>query len=918
MNDQSASTGSMIPAPPAVYSEDLPAPAPNPLLLVHRLMRGRYLYAIGLAALLAPIGAFAGYMAMPGKFVSVAQIRVPAALDPLLYPVQDLSVGAAGYERVVGNEVEEMRRPERLRQAVQLISEYVNLYNQGAAPGIPDHAPEEDRDWRINDAVSSAAQLIRIAADEATFRALEEDWDLRSGSDRERRPVTMIEAVAPARLLTPLGGTLPEREEVAAMQPGELVIDPRTARRVFPEFADVFLSPARPSRGGEQPIAWDSGPGSVERLSSMITIVPPRRSELISVTAETDDPRLATIAANAVIMTHRLTSRYVDTGRRLRSLRAREAELDVTLRVLRRDVRAIRLGYMISPNAVMPRAQTQELPYAQDPRYSDRMTVGLRANNAGSSSSVLQRIRAVPADALLSEGFAVAEAISSELRTLDTRIAELELATALSTGTDDEALERADPTLRSLREEQRTLQLRLERAQEVDYGPNHRVIRDLRSALAVATARVDERISELRLQIESVRSAGDDRSELSGESLAAQLAEASTRRDEKRRDLNIINEWIRIIPDSLLDLIELEADVSRTTRLLDEVRRAREQLEAEMVNLEQGRFQYFAAQVPQRPSSDKRLPLAAAGFMGGGGFAFALMLGIGFIDRRYRYIGDVESNHKLPPIIGVLPMLTDKASGAEETEVASLTVHHIRNTLLLDGRPSPGRGRSFTVTSSGPGDGKTSVVVALGMSFAQAGYRTLVIDADLVGRGLSSHFEVRRADGLSEALRHDPGAEIAVQPIPSATPGLSVISAGQDEDFRPEHMARERFVEVIEHFRRQFDVVLIDSGPLLGSLEAGLATRCADRILLVVSRGSEQRAVAAVVKRLRDSGLRHVSLVFNKARTEDIQQSVSYVSMRSQSIRATDSGKSTRRTGALARSLQPSASTGGEPEEAAR
>ncbi|MFU8829146.1 MAG: hypothetical protein ACNA8P_06895, partial [Phycisphaerales bacterium] len=449
------------PAGQPVYAEDLPAPAPNPLLMVHRLMRGRYLLAIVLAALLAPIGAIAGYMAMPGKFVSVAQIKVPATLDPILYPILETqAMGAAGYERAVGNEVEEMRRPERLRQAAGLLNEYVNLYNQGLAMPLPDHAPE-GRDWRFDDAMATANQLVRIAADEVNFRALEEDWNLRSAAGADRRPATMLEAVAPSRLLTPVGLPMPEREEIAATRPAELLIDPRTARRIITEFVDVFMSPTRPPRGQEAPVVWDAGPGAVDRLSAMISITPPRRSELISVIAETDDPRLATLAANAVMVTHRMSSRYADVGKRLRSLRARESELDATLRTTRRDVRAVRLGYNIAPVSAAPRTPGQERPYAQDPRYVDRIKPGMRELQPGVPSAALQRIRAVPVDELLTEGYAVADSINSEIRLLDRQIGELELATALSTGTDDEALEKADPTLRALREEQRTLQLRL-------------------------------------------------------------------------------------------------------------------------------------------------------------------------------------------------------------------------------------------------------------------------------------------------------------------------------------------------------------------------------------------------------------------------------------------------------------------------
>lgn len=899
-----------------VFAEDLPAPAQNPLLMVHRFMRGRYLYAFVLAALLAPVGAIAGYMAMPGKFVSAAQIQVPAALDPILYNVAETQgVGQSGYERLVGNEVEDMSRPERLRLAASLLSQYVNLYNDGLSPGYPDHAPE-GRDWTIDEARETASQLIRIASDESTYRAIEEDWALRAASGGAS-PTSLLEAVSPTRLLTPVGQPMPTREEVASTSPRELVIDPRTARRVIADFADLFQSTTvpRPPRGQEPPIVWDAGPGAAERLEEILVITPPRKSELISIRAQSDDPRLATLAANAVLITHRLSSRYADKGKRLRELRSRETTLDEELSLLRRDILAIRSGFAVSPTTPPAQSGSSQVPFSQDPRYIDLLEEGLREGPGGIRPAGLQRVRtSIAPDELLAEGYNVLQTLRAELGGLEQRIADLELATALSSGTDDEALEKADPLLREYRDEQRSLQMRIEQIEQ-NLGPEHRSLRELRPQLAIATSRVEQRIQELREQIESARDGNN--AEATPEALLADLENLRVQREEKKRDIALLNGWIRAMPDAILGLIERENAAARTERLLNDVRRAREELEVEMVNLEEGRFRYFSAQVPQNPSSDKRIPLAAAGFAGAGGFAFLLVAGIGFLDRRYRYIEDVESNHKLPPVIGVLPMLTEKSRDAEQSEVASLTVHHIRNMLLLDGRPQPGRARAITITSAGPGDGKTSVVVALGMSFAQAGYRTLVIDADLVGRGLSAHFDARNTEGLSEALTSDPGEPIAVRPVQTDSPGLSILSAGSTDDFRPEHMARERFAEVINHFRRAYDVVLIDSGPLLGSLEAGLATRSADRIVLVVARGSEQRSVSAVVKRLRDGGLRHVSLVFNKARPEDIEQSVSYISMRSQSIRAADQAGPNRRTVALARTLQPSSTPKPETEEAA-
>jgi Mrp family chromosome partitioning ATPase len=208
----------------------------------------------------------------------------------------------------------------------------------------------------------------------------------------------------------------------------------------------------------------------------------------------------------------------------------------------------------------------------------------------------------------------------------------------------------------------------------------------------------------------------------------------------------------------------------------------------------------------------------------GGGLVWAY----GFLRDGYRHADDLESAGLSAPLLGIIPDLTKPVPG--EDEQAALSVHHIRNSLQLQtNAPDDGRGRLFTITSSGAGEGKTHLALALGMSFAMAGKRTLLIDADLVGRALTAQLGLRGSKGLSEAI----GAATLNGEVHSARDNLWALPAGAATDFRPEQLLTTRLSQLLEQARGAFDAVIIDSGPIMGSLEANLATSLSDRVVLV-------------------------------------------------------------------------------------
>src|SRR5207253_1141005 len=87
--------------------------------------------------------------------------------------------------------------------------------------------------------------------------------------------------------------------------------------------------------------------------------------------------------------------------------------------------------------------------------------------------------------------------------------------------------------------------------------------------------------------------------------------------------------------------------------------------------------------------------------------------------------------------------------------------------------------------------------------------------------------------------------------------------------------------KLLHESRRVFDVVIIDTGPILGSLEAAVVGAAADAVILTISRGQQQPLVERSVRQLRQIGANIAGLVFNRAEQRDFARSVGSSSIRS-------------------------------------
>lgn len=175
--------------------------------------------------------------------------------------------------------------------------------------------------------------------------------------------------------------------------------------------------------------------------------------------------------------------------------------------------------------------------------------------------------------------------------------------------------------------------------------------------------------------------------------------------------------------------------------------------------------------------------------------------------------------------------------------------------------------RWLAVTSGTMGEGKSTVTANLAVEFAQAGKKTLFIDADIAGKGLSKLLQFNDSRGLANLLCEDvPMAESAERNIvPTLQPGLDVLPAGAEWKVDRGHWEGPRWREFLCWVESIYEQVLIDLPAFLPESDVERIGRAADGLLLVVqAERMEPKTVNAVLKRLETANLTCAGIVANR------------------------------------------------------
>ena len=272
------------------------------------------------------------------------------------------------------------------------------------------------------------------------------------------------------------------------------------------------------------------------------------------------------------------------------------------------------------------------------------------------------------------------------------------------------------------------------------------------------------------------------------------------------------------------------------------------------------------AVAPAKPISP-RIPINTfLGALLGGSLSLGLVFALHYLDRSLKTRDDVTQILSLPAL-GVIPRM----QGAERSNgpiAASLPRSYVSEAfrVLRTNIRFAGVDRPLTtilLASAEPGAGKTTVAVNLGIVWAQAGYRVVLMDADLRFPRLHEAFGLHNRTGLTDLLVGDLEDDVAYMQE-TGTDNLRLIASGPVPPNPSELLGSKRMGAVLAAVRRQADFVIVDAPAGLPVTDAAVLAPKVDGVLLVVrAHGTQRDAIRQTAAGLLQVGGRLVGAVLN-------------------------------------------------------
>ncbi|MCE0522897.1 MAG: polysaccharide biosynthesis tyrosine autokinase [Methylacidiphilales bacterium] len=256
-----------------------------------------------------------------------------------------------------------------------------------------------------------------------------------------------------------------------------------------------------------------------------------------------------------------------------------------------------------------------------------------------------------------------------------------------------------------------------------------------------------------------------------------------------------------------------------------------------------------------------------------GGFAgllcgLAFIMGVYFLDSSIRSVSQAESTLNLP-VIAAIPILTHSdgrstlPAYSDPQSFVAESFRGLRASLILHDRENPLK--TILVASAIPGEGKSFCGANLAVAFAQAGLKTLLIDADLRLPTLHSYFNIApggEAGGFVEVLTGRSILSAAV--VSTQIPTLELLLTAVPADSPAELLSGIRLPLLLDEAAQNYDRVVIDSAPLNAVSDTMLIMQKADAILLVIRAAQTPSSECkSALQKIYSSKMKPLGLILN-------------------------------------------------------
>jgi capsular exopolysaccharide synthesis family protein len=277
-----------------------------------------------------------------------------------------------------------------------------------------------------------------------------------------------------------------------------------------------------------------------------------------------------------------------------------------------------------------------------------------------------------------------------------------------------------------------------------------------------------------------------------------------------------------------------------------------------------------SAQIPSSPSSPKPIKDGIVALVLGLILGIAAAFAIEYFDDKVYTKTDAERVGGGIPVLAMIPEIPswkkkDEAilvSAVDPSSPVTEAYRSLRTALKFT--PHDGGLKTILITSASASDGKTATVANLGVILAAAGERVVIVSCDLRRPRLGDFVHNSETEGITSALIANGDHHLAIQLV-GGVPGLAMLGTGPIPPNPAELLGTARAANVFSSLRQMFDVVLVDSPPLLAVSDAVVLSTYADAVLLVAAAGETRRGeLERAIELLQQSTTRIAGIVLNK------------------------------------------------------
>ena len=349
---------------------------------------------------------------------------------------------------------------------------------------------------------------------------------------------------------------------------------------------------------------------------------------------------------------------------------------------------------------------------------------------------------------------------------------------------------------------------------------------------------------------------------------------------EYQKLTKIYNDKLRQLPNKQLEFSRLQRDVTVLTSSYTYLRQKLEEANIKSISMA-GKVQIIdSARLPKKPISPNHTKDFFVTFL----ISLLSTLGIVFfievLDNTVKNPDDITSKGLI--VLGVIPSI-----GNEKTKFSFMSSKGIINTNIerrLITREDPKspiseayrslrtsllysetgkQSKSILVSSAGPGEGKTTTVANMAITYANLGKKTLLIDTDLRRPVIHKVFNLQKDLGITNYLT---GNEKDFDKLIQKTKieNLFSVTSGIIPPNPSELLGSEKMSKLIKNLEEQWDLILFDSPPLVAVTDATMISKEIDKIIMVVKVGhTDKRAFNHTIQSLRNIGAPLGGVVLN-------------------------------------------------------